>query len=317
MMRSLPHKLSLTMTLGFALWLVLLWVMPGQEDHKVEKKQQNREAQPITQPVEDSPVVQAAIVLPSPPKVEITKVEAPKPVVKAPKRVEPKKTTKKIVEKQPVKPTPQPVVQAKPKPAPKPVERQTELKPIKPAPPIETVQEVSVAQATGGRALLRVLEHGKGPQIEIAWPQEAKARDLLFARFQQCFGMESVVMDGAGNLYRTAEGRGTRWEINMDRYSGFLRQAAGQIPQAERRIEQAILRHHRGLNDPSLVRIFPRRVDASLLGGLQSVAGPNYMQANHIRARYELQNNRVVVRDIRLNGAVMDGMIALAPYKRC
>ncbi len=316
MMRSLPHKLSLTMTLGFAIWIVLLWVMPGQEDHKVEKKQQIREAQSITQPVEDSPVVQAAIILPPPPKVEIAKVEAPKSVVKTPKRVEPEKTTPKTVEKQSVKPTPQPV-QVKPKPAPKPVERQAEPKPIKPAPPIETVQEVSVAQATGGRALLRVLEHGKGPQIEIAWPQEVKARDLLFARFQQCFGMESVVMDGVGNLYRTADVRGTRWEINMDRYSGFLRQAAGQIPQAERRIEQAILRHHRGLNDASLVRIFPRRVDASLLGGLQSIVGPNYMQANHIRARYELQNNRVVVRDIRLNGAVMDGMIALAPYKRC
>jgi len=317
MMRSLSHKLSLTMTLGFAIWLVLLWVMPGQEDHEIEKNQQVREEKTIIQPSEDPSVVQASIVLPPPPEVEITKVDAPKPVMEAPKRVEPEKKTSKIVEEQPVKPTPEPVVQTQPKPAAKPVQKQPAPKPLKPASPVETVQEISVAQATGGRALLRVLEHGKGPQIEIAWPQGAKARDLLFARFQQCFGMESVVMDGAGNLYRTAEERGMRWEINMDRYSGFLRQAAGQIPQAERRIEKVILRHHGHLKDPALVRIFPRRVDASLLGGLQSVVGPNYMQAHHIRARYELQNNRVVVRDIRLNGTVLDAMIALAPYKRC
>ncbi|SCA58260.1 hypothetical protein MTBPR1_90107 [Candidatus Terasakiella magnetica] len=286
------HKLSIVAALAFASWIIWLWLSPEAQVQKQIKKPTLSEIKQVVQEQAQAAAPQVFI-LPAPPKSKVQEVNKaapkPKPVEKAAKKPQAK---------------PKPVVKKQPKPQPAPA-------------PKETVQVVSKTQAVGGRALLRVLEHGKGPLIEIAWPQNARKRDGLYKQFQACFGMENALMDRAGNLFRMDEPRGVRWEINMDRYSGFLRQASGRLPVSEERIYRNVSRHHKSLERPIIVRIFPRRVDASLLGGLKAVIGERYMQAKSIQARYEMTDQQIVVRDIYLDGQKHAGIIALSPYKRC
>ncbi|WP_135075489.1 hypothetical protein [Terasakiella sp. SH-1] len=301
MTRQTAHRLSILTTLIFIGWVVWLWVMGMESDQKHVEEVQKPQVVERTKPQE---VQQAQVfILPAPPKAEAKKqdvvpVQAPQEKIKpAPvKKAEP--VEKKLIQ----------TVQKE-----RPLQKQKTQKVISE----QQVQQVSPVQVASGRALLRVLEHGKGPQIEIAWPQKAKARETLYENFQSCFGMENALMDRAGNLFRMAEARGVRWEINMDRYSGFLRQAAGRLPRGEQRIYQSVIRHHKSLKAPIVVRIFPRRVDASLLGGLRAVVGDTYMQAKSIQARYDIQNRQIVVRDLIYDGRPIAGVIALTPYQRC
>ncbi|NVK19554.1 MAG: hypothetical protein HWE30_12720 [Methylocystaceae bacterium] len=305
------HTLSTAAAVLFALWVVGLWLVPEKVDHQAKSvvmEKPKEMAEPVVQLQETPP---QTLILPAPPQV------APKPALVVEKVAEVKEEIKPTAEpvvvnkpeaKLAPKPAPKPVVQANPQPKPQP----------KPAPkPVEKIHQVSATQATGGRALLRVLEHGKGPLIEIAWPQQARARDSLHGAFQSCFGMENALMDTSGNLFRMDEPRGVRWEINLDRFSGFLRQASGQLPATEERIARSVKRHHRNLSGPIMVRIFPRRVDASLLAGLKAVVGEGYMQAKSIQARYVQEGSRILVRDIRLDGRTIQGAVELSKVKRC
>jgi hypothetical protein len=113
-----------------------------------------------------------------------------------------------------------------------------------------------------GRVLLRMLEHGAGPSIEIAWPDSARQRDKLFERLRSCFGMRLAAMDGGDRLYVAEGARGVPWELNLDRYSGFIRQPAGLLAKAEKRAFADIQSHHARLGGAQLVRLFPRQVDA-------------------------------------------------------
>ncbi len=302
--------ISVGITLMFAIWIVWLWVSPDQVE-KVQKPMV--EKQPQTQALaEPTPLAKPmTFVLPAPPK---PKVVAKKPVVAA-EVPEVEKKTDPVVKQAP-KPIEKVVEVAieKPKPAPK----KEVVKKVVPKPePVEEIVQVTPTQAVGGRALLRVLEHGKGPQIEIAWPANARKREGLHDRLRACFGMENALMDAQGNLFRSNEARGQRWEINLDRFSGFLRQASGRLPRKEQQISHAIARRHGHLNDPVMVRIFPRRVDASLLGGLKAIVGSGYMQARSIHARYDMQGSHILVRDIQLDGRKLEGVIELSQYRQC
>ena len=79
----------------------------------------------------------------------------------------------------------------------------------KPAPDAPWKIEVSAKAVTSGRVALRILEHGEGPEIEIAWPYSVRASNRLYHLFTACFGMKTAVMDSAGQLY-TAAGGGRR-----------------------------------------------------------------------------------------------------------
>ncbi|MDV7338360.1 hypothetical protein RYZ26_02045 [Terasakiella sp. A23] len=333
---AVTHNLSIGATVLFAAWIVWLWVAPNEVE-KIQKpveeqKMQVVKAEPQT---EAKPMPPQAFVLPAPPPPAVKSAPKPASVVKkvvkaeSPKKVvkpTPKKTEKPAPKSKPVakvkskpapKPKPKSVAKPAPKPKPKSVAKPAPKPTPKPAPVQEVVHEVTPTEVVGGRALLRVLEHGKGPLIEIAWPQNARQRDGLHDKFQTCFGMENALMDDAGDLYRVEDARGQRWEINLDRFSGFLRQASGRLPATEQRIKRAVSRRHGQLDDPIMVRIFPRRVDASLLGGLKAVVGERYMQAKSIQARYELKGSRILVRDIHLDGRALKGVVELSKIKRC
>ncbi|WP_417784117.1 hypothetical protein [Terasakiella pusilla] len=327
-MKPVPsHILSCAVAVLFACWILWLWVTPEQVEERVQEDQATQQA--LAKPADAAPSVptpeQVSFVLPAPPAVQVV---APAPQPQPQPTPEPE-VVKAMPVQQPAAQSVAPKVAATVEPVK--LEKTPPLQPaptltptkVKPQPikekPIEVppALEVTVAQTAGGRALLRVLEHGKGPLIEIAWPKEARGREALHQTFKTCFGMVNAVMDAKGDLYRTSEARGQRWEINLDRYSGFLREASGSLPRSEQGIRQAVKRHHGGLGAAGLVRIFPRKVDASLLGGLQAMVGPQYMQARSIQARYVQVNGQVLVRDIFVDGVTLEGAIALSPTRRC
>ena len=125
-----------------------------------------------------------------------------------------------------------------------------------------------------GRTLLKLLEHGRGPVIEIAWPDTARARNEIYHFLASCVGMRTAVMDGREQLFVEGGVRGAPWRLNSDQYSGFLRSPAGADVPAERRRLRDIITRHR-IDDGRLVRVFPRRIDAVLLGALATIAGPS------------------------------------------
>jgi hypothetical protein len=165
-----------------------------------------------------------------------------------------------------------------------------------------------------GRTLLRLLEHGKGPAIEIGWPDNEGARDRLYRKFRKCFGMRNAVMTAEGRLYGETGPSGTPWAINLDRYSGFVRHPAGRAIAAERARARDISARH-GINGRS-VRVFPRTVDAVILGGLQQVIGDAYKNAKTITATYTSRQGRLVLGAVSVNGRPRKGAIDISAVKR-
>jgi hypothetical protein len=165
-----------------------------------------------------------------------------------------------------------------------------------------------------GRTLLRLLEHGEGPAIEIAWPANEGTRDRLYRKFRECFGMRNAVMTTEGRLYGETGPSGTPWAINLDRYSGFVRHPAGRSITAERARARDISARH-GIDGRS-VRVFPRNVDAVILGGLQQVIGGAYKNAKTITATYTKHRGRLVLGAVRVNGRPRKGAVDISAVKR-
>ena len=163
-----------------------------------------------------------------------------------------------------------------------------------------------------GRALLRLLEHGAGPAIELAWPKASAGRQALFSRLRGCHGMRIALMDDEGRLF-IADGKpGTAWALNLDRYSGFVRRPSGRQAEAEAQEISRLRRHHRGLSAIQPVRVFPRHFDAVLLGGLRALLGGKWTDYGSIRARYWLDGRRLVVAGIEADGRSVPGRVDLS-----
>jgi len=173
------------------------------------------------------------------------------------------------------------------------------------------VQKSPVATTYLGRPLLKLLEFGKGPSIEIAWPDRSSDRAKLFDVFRQCYGMRIALMNEAGNLYDDQSTSGAPWHLNTDRFSGFVRQSQGRAADAEISQINSIREHH-GLYGGNAVRLFPRETDALLLGGLQSLIGSSYTDNQTIRARYQISGRRVQVGNIFTDGQAIDGTVDLS-----
>ncbi|MDP6590123.1 MAG: hypothetical protein QF666_11845, partial [Alphaproteobacteria bacterium] len=167
-----------------------------------------------------------------------------------------------------------------------------------------------------GRVLLRILEHGSGPVVEIAWPVSAMQRRALYRLFEACYGMEIAVIDARGRLFSRTGRSGQPWQPNLDRYSGFLRQPSGRLTLDEKDSIAGIRRFHGGLRAADNVRLFPRRLDALLLGGLKALIGDGYASARAIRAHYRRDGDSVLVEGIRLDGRPILGRIDLTSAAR-
>lgn len=194
------------------------------------------------------------------------------------------------------------------------------IKPLKAAPAIKADGKPSVASTTAmvdgaqntksGGALLRLLEHGQGPVIEIAWPRRADARRALYRQLTQCYGVKAAVLAGGARLFAATGNVGETWPINMDRFSGFIRSPQGEAIAEEARVFASIADRHR-LTDWRPARVFPRHVDAALLGGLGAVLGQRYKTARLIHAAYSWDRSRLILGDFTVDGRPLTGSVML------
>ena len=166
-----------------------------------------------------------------------------------------------------------------------------------------------------GRVLLRQLENGKGPEIQIAWPDQTSLKEKIYDILNKCYGMQTARMNSKDELFHSASPSGVRWAINMDKMSGFIREVSGLIPQAEQLHVRLINRKHPNENFKSTIRIFPRVVDAHLLMNLRSLAGENYSTSKNISATYGLKNNSILIQHVRLDGRELGRAFVLPSVK--
>ena len=170
---------------------------------------------------------------------------------------------------------------------------------------------------SSGRALLRILEHGKGPEIDIAWPNHQAARDKLFRLLRRCYGMHVAVMSRDNILYRLSDPAGQPWQLNMDRLSGFIRLIGGKISNSERQLIRRLKRLHYSIKMPTPVRLFPRNFDGALLGGLSKFLTKNKASLRSISAQYQSDGHKLWVEDIRVNGKPIEGLVDLTTTSSC
>lgn len=327
-------------TIGLALVLIMMSQKP---DASGEPNHQQPEPPAVETTATAKPPPQAAVVLPPPPApaiVNASSTPAPEAATPAPPAVrhptlKPRKaeTPRETVEVTPLQPRPEPPPleaappeaapsrDPEPTPAPEeiPPEQIADLPatgtkaaiPARPHPVTVTRQTVKE-----GRALLKMLEIGKGPVIEIAWPQKRSARSRLYDLLTVCHGMQTAMLTQNSRLFALDTRPGATWRINRDAVSGFLRQPAGVLTDAEQSVIERIKTRH-GIASASPVRVFPRGVDATLLGGLGGIVGPGYLKYGKIQARYRLTGNRIAVIDIRADGRTLPGEISLPRTRRC
>ncbi len=171
-----------------------------------------------------------------------------------------------------------------------------------------------------GRVLLQLLESGTGPNVIIAWPSAADEQERLAAVLARCYGMELALLRRDNTVLRAADPPGTSRPLDLDRWSRFPRAPSGVVTAFERSIEADLRRHHRaagGLFDSRPVRLFPREVDAALLGGLEALLGRDYAEAKEIHLAYELRDATVRLVDLRRDGAPVPGALALPKVGTC
>jgi len=201
-------------------------------------------------------------------------------------------------------PQPQPV-----KPTAQVVSHKVQVSPTSPTvTPKNTLQE--------GRTLLRMLEFGKGPSIVIAWPQSRIQQNQLYDRFKSCYGMKVALLKGMSELYTLHSDPGSPWQPNTDKVSGFMRNPSGQMSRLEQQdLDRIRIRHHLYQGTP--VRLFPRKVDAVLLGSLRQIVGDSYQPGSQIQAHYSQTARGVIVHQIIIDGIEKPGQILLPPVHRC
>jgi len=199
-----------------------------------------------------------------------------------------------------------------------------QITPLKgPSPTKKTVQEPPVkpmatpsAPEKDGRLLLRLLEVGKGPSIEIAWPSAAADRAHLYRLFTQCYGMKTALLDSINKFYTADSAPGENWQPNLDKFSSFMRQPTGQLSEPERQQIRRIKERH-DLSGEASVRFFPRRVDAELLAGLRHHLDDGYKENSVIHAAYQITAGAVTIGKIQINGRNRTGHIRLNLSQKC
>lgn len=162
-----------------------------------------------------------------------------------------------------------------------------------------------------GRPLLKLLEFGNGPSIEISWPDDASTRAHLYNVFNRCYGMQVAFMSDDGTLFDDTGNSGQSRAFNGDKFSGFVRQSQGRAARSEE-IKIRSIRDRHGLRSGIAVRLFPRDTDALLLAGLHQLIGHAYSENKTIQARYKVSGWRVQVGDIRSNGVPVAGSVDLS-----
>lgn len=241
----------------------------------------------------------SAVVLPPPPRI------APAPAPPAPEVAPPPQPVGKRM-------APPPPPEAAPAPPPPEAAEAVPVPETSPESPSDIPQTAALTPQAmrEGRTLLRLLERGEGPDIEIAWPAAAADRAALYRLFSRCFGMRTVIIDGDGMVYDVVDGTARAGRFDSDLYSGFVRQPEGGLS-AQEAAQVATIRARHGLIGGDVLRLFPRRIDAVFLAALHRIAGRAFDKGVVIHARYRAAAGGVEVADISLDGRRVADLIAL------
>jgi hypothetical protein len=175
---------------------------------------------------------------------------------------------------------------------------------------------LTLQETKDGRKLLRILEAGKGPVVTLSWPGRKAERERVYQSLAECYAMKTVVYVENSGLYRNENASGKKWSLNSDAMSTFIRRPSGGFSAKEKDIIGSIMSKHL-LSSGIPVRIFPRSVDAALLGGLKRIIGKSYRSAETISAEYFLYSGGVGLKNVRRNGMIVDGRFALPRLRRC
>ena len=134
-------------------------------------------------------------------------------------------------------------------------------------------------------------------------------RGALYNILRQCYGMEVALMGDNNQLFRLNEPPGISWKPDVDRISGFIRIAGGEIATAEKFLIRKIAQHHTIRSNYQPVRIFPRNFDATLLAGISYYGGAEKSKLQQVSARYLVKDKKVRVENIIINGKKVSGHI--------
>ncbi len=181
--------------------------------------------------------------------------------------------------------------------------------------PKPVVVDMPLSTVQSGGTWLRILEHGDGPSIEIAWPTGSEGA-RLFDKLVSCYGLTLAINDRQGRLFADTGARGVKWDLNLDLYSSFMRQTDSWHAAEERLAINAIYARHGHIQGVP-VRLFHRRVDARLLAGLGFLIGDAYTDSRVIQATYALEGERLIIQNIIMDGRTVPGKIDLSPAARC
>jgi len=182
------------------------------------------------------------------------------------------------------------------------------VEPVKQVQPVKEVT-LSASDIGEGMRLLHQAEEGEPFYFELFWPQEQHQSKRLYGVLNKCYGMESAYLDGQGNLYFPAHGRG-----NLPAgFSPLLHQVGAAAAEAEERRLQR-LKSKYGLDDSaSALRVHRRTTHAALLSGLTRLAGRPLSEYKSISGRYEVRDNQLAVSEIMLDRKPVSGRIILGP----
>ncbi len=341
--------ISIVLSLCVAAWLVQMMLpQPASLDHE----EQTSQAKPVEAAVTARPVKASAptsVQLPTPPpssaaqtpKMTIQKHTAPQTEPKRPTSSAPAfaaltpKQQKNVIHATYYEPL-RPQSRSKPQPVRQPPTRAmvdaTTGKPVKKTiraeeiiPPKRkiidegnsepVVVDMTLSTVQSGGTWLRILEHGDGPSIEIAWPTGTEGA-RLFDKLVRCYGLTLAINDRQGRLFADTGARGVKWDINLDLYSSFMRQTGAWHASEERLAINAIHARHGHIQGVP-VRLFHRRVDARLLAGLGFLIGDSYTDSRVIQATYALEGERLIIQNIIMDGRTVPGKIDLSPAARC
>ena len=191
-----------------------------------------------------------------------------------------------------------------------------------PAPAPQTYRRASMPSAKTPETLaaaietLRRIERGRGPGIHINWPPSPDGRRRLAEQLVRCHGMLTVLV-GEDGFWRP-EGRGAPWHFLPAVHSGFFRTVAEETLGPGERGAIARARQRPGYEAASVRRVFPRRQDIALLGGLARLVGGALTDRAAVSAAYAFTpSGGVSVGSVEVDGRAYPGLFSLPTEPGC
>lgn len=133
---------------------------------------------------------------------------------------------------------------------------------------------------------------GKGPAIEVAWPDLVSEREMLFQLLTQCTGMRLGVLNkGEINLIANSH-------VKNVKLSDFVRIINGKMTKNEKY-------QFSNYSSGTPVRLFPLSIDINLIKKLSETK--NYYKSKSITGQYQVAVGNIWLKEIAYDGIKVKG----------